>query len=117
MALMDRQKMAIRCLQNLNRVAAGETPNGADYTLAMEFVNSGYAKLKNLGLAPFDIDLIPEFAQASIRDYCCGDLASMFGLDIARRQEFDMKKAQALAEMRVQFEANWNTMPVESWYF
>jgi hypothetical protein len=111
MATLNRDAMIARVLQALGVVASGETAQAADSTLVGEVLDSAHDRLEKLGLAPFSLTNVPEWAQVPLRDYVALDCAPPFGIVgnalmefAARRKEAETQLAQqACGRAKLQF--------------
>jgi hypothetical protein len=79
MADMTAQDMSDYVLTHLNVKAAGQAANPEDAALAMTAINAAHSQLRGLGLAPFELTAIPEWAQVPFRNYIAADLGPSFG--------------------------------------
>jgi hypothetical protein len=79
-ATLNRDAMIARVLEGLGVVATGQTPVAADSTLVGEILDSVHDRLDKVGLAPFKLTAVPEWAQVPLRDVVAHDCAAPFGI-------------------------------------
>lgn len=79
MASLTAAEFRNRVLEHIGYKPAGQGVGAEDGNLADEIVTAAHARLRTVGLAPFAISSIPEWAQIAFRDYVAGDIGGSFG--------------------------------------
>lgn len=101
MADMTKAQLATAVIEHMAVVSAGETPATADQALVEKIVDRVYNRLRPLGLAPFPVSAIPDWAQRQMIDIVARDAGPPFGVDNdymmlfienAKRSEFDLQR-------------------------
>ena len=83
---MTQSELADRVLEHMGVKAANQDAAGNDSVRAQEAVLSAWYRLRKVGMIPFAITAIPEWAQIPLRNVVAGDMASTFGLSGERLQ-------------------------------
>ena len=102
LATLTRVNIRDRALEALGVKAAGVDARPGDGARALEAVNARMDELSGRGLAPFDFDLIPAYAQTPIIHLCARDLAMSFGVSAERYQGLLLEEKAALTSLRTQ---------------
>lgn len=117
MATLTKAQMATRVLESLGIIASGQTAATADSTLAEEVVDAAWNRLRKLGLAPYAIGTIPEWAQIPLRDYVAYDLAASFGVVGDRLMDLARRRADAERELNRQVSGYRHNLHIKPEYF
>jgi hypothetical protein len=98
-------------------IASGQSPALVDYTLVGEAVDSAYARLRKLGLAPFALADTPDWAQVPLRDYVAYDIAGVFGVGGEKLADITRRRADAERELGRQVAGYRHDVPIKARYY
>jgi hypothetical protein len=116
-ASLDRTAMIVRVLEATGIVAAGQSANTADTTLVGELVDSAHSRLRKLGLAPFSLGAVPEWAQVPFRDYVAFDAAGSYGVGGERLADLAQRRQLAERDLGRQTSGYRHNLPIKGSYF
>lgn len=104
MADIDKDALVQDVLEQLLVVAAGEVASDADKTIVEKEIDRAWLRLSNNGVAPFDVDAIPDEAQTQMRDYVAFYCGPKFGVSGPRLGELKALSDDAKQQLAQQFE-------------
>lgn len=102
MAVWNKEKLRTRVLQHLNVLGAGQDASADDAEVVDEAIDAAHSELRTLGIAPFKVDEIPEYAQMPLRNYVAAKVSASFALSPQRRLELEAGVQQAMNDIRDQ---------------
>ena len=91
------QQLAIRVLERLRVIAAGETPDNADAKSVKNFYSGTFAEISARNVAFWEEDAIPEEAFEALADLVAGRIAPDFGLSRPDLEESGMARLRILS--------------------
>lgn len=75
---MTSADLADLILEAMGIKAAGQAATAEDSARAVEAITSAHARLRSEGLAPFELDDVPDWATTQVREIVAFDLAPLF---------------------------------------
>lgn len=116
MADLTKAQLATRVLQYLGVLGVGHSATAADAALVQEAVDSAHDELRKVGLAPFGIDEIPEWAQPGLRDYVIAEVKPAFGKPMTPMQK-QVDQLKAKQQLQIQTAAPKHELRTRAKYF
>lgn len=101
---ITKAQLAQEVLEHLIVVAVGQVPAAAITAKAVAGVERAWQRLSKNGVAPFDVDSIPDEAKDQMRDYVAGALCTSFGVAADRVVMLKTAAMQAEQMLAQQFE-------------
>lgn len=117
MATMSQTQMETYVTEALGIVAPGVSASTADANTISTAVVAVFNRLRKLGLAPFPISAIPEWAQIEMRDLASYDAASSFGIVGERLMDLMRRASMAEKELGRQVAGYRHPIPIKARYF
>jgi hypothetical protein len=102
---ITKEQLAQEVLEHLLVVAVGQEPTEAVTNKAIAGVERAWSRLSENGVAPFDVDSIPDNAKDQMRDYVAGFLCTgAFGIPADRISILKAVAREAETLLAQQFE-------------
>jgi len=117
MATWTQSNWADKSLEYLGVKGAGQSASSEDGNIASEAALSVYKQLRKVGLCPFAITAIPEWAQLPLKKYLAAELCGEFGVSGQRKAELMQDQARAMRELQTQVAGYVHPLPTRSEYF
>lgn len=112
MATKDRAEMVTFLLEHLGITPAGVAGTAADQATAGTILDSAYARLQQLELAPFALGSIPDWAQIPLAQITAVDCVQPFQLGPQAKSQIEADAARARVELREQTSVRDQNLPV-----
>lgn len=109
---MTKAELATAVLKRLSVIGAGEEAEADDQAVVEEAIDSIYPQLRKLGLAPYAVSSIDEWAQRPLIKIVAADIGPEFGHRDPMKNELEHKKG--MRELRRQMIANRRNIPTKA---
>lgn len=111
--MATKAQLAVKVLQKLGVLAAGDTADSNDQTLVEEAYDSAYQYLRSLHLVSWgSSDDIPTYAVLPVRNYVASTIANDFG-----KQRSVEEERQSIIELAATLANDVDKEPTEAEYF
>lgn len=117
MADWTQADWANKTLVYLTVAPAGVTPPADDTNTATEVSQSVYEQMRKLGLAPFAVSAVPEWAQQPLKKILAYELAPEFGISGQRLAELQNGAAKGVKELRQQCAGYRHPIPAKARFY
>jgi hypothetical protein len=112
---MTKAELATAVLKRLTVIGSGETADADDQALVEEAIDSIYPQLSKLGLAPFSVDSIDDWAERPMIQIVAAAVGPEFGY---RDQAYNANEDRAgRNELKRQTAAHSRNIPTKAQYF
>lgn len=97
--MATKADIAAAVLSRLGVLGAGQTPSGNDQNMVEKLVESQHQKLQRRGLAPYEIESVPEWAEDDLADFIAPKCATLFRISPEQTQSLLLLRNEAFRSM------------------